>query len=77
MEKCPVKLNESLYEALAGKPVSTINERIHKGVLARYAAPAQLCSDDLDGTCSLAAYKPETLAPFYSGGVFAGLPIVN
>jgi len=79
MKKCPVKLNESLYEALdeTGKPVSTINERIHKSVLARYAAPAQLWSDDLNGTCSLAPYKPETLTPFYAGGVFAGLLTVD
>jgi len=55
MKKCNVKLNESLYEALdeTGKPVATINERIHKSVIARYAAPAQVCSDDLKGTCSL------------------------
>jgi hypothetical protein len=79
MKKCPIKFNESLYEALdeTGKVVSTINERIHKSVITRYAAPAQMCSDDLNGTCSLAPYKPETLAPFYSGGVFAGVPIVN
>jgi hypothetical protein len=79
MKICPVKFNESLYEALdeTGKPVATINESIHRSVIARFAAPAQLCSDDLNGTCSLAPYKPETLAPFYSGGVFAGLPIVN
>jgi hypothetical protein len=32
MKKCPVKLNKGLYEALdeTGKPVSTINESIHK-----------------------------------------------
>jgi uncharacterized protein (DUF2235 family) len=79
MKQCAVKLNESLYEALDenGKPVATINERIHQSVLARYAAPAQMCSDDLKGTCSSALYKPETLTPFYNGGVFAGLPVVN
>jgi hypothetical protein len=79
MKKCTVKLNESLYEALdeAGKPVATINESIHKSVIARYAAPAQMCSDDLNGRCSLAPYKPETLAPFFSTGRFAGLPAVD
>ena len=42
MKICPVKFNESLYEALdeTGKVVSTINERIHKSVITRYAAPA-------------------------------------
>jgi uncharacterized protein (DUF2235 family) len=79
MKKCPVKLNESLYEAIDenGKPVATINEGIHNSVLARYAAPARLCSDDLNGTCSSTAYKPETLIPFYSSGGFAGLPVVG
>jgi hypothetical protein len=75
MKKCTVKLNEALDEA--GKPVATINERIHKSALSRYAAPAQLYSDDLNGTCSLAPYRPETLTPFYSSGVFAGLPVVD
>jgi hypothetical protein len=66
MKECPVKLNESLYEAMDenGKPVSAINEGIHKSVLARYAAPAQMCSDDLNGTCSSGPYRPETLTPF-------------
>jgi hypothetical protein len=79
MKKCAVKLNESLYEALdeAGKPVSTINERIHKSVISRYAAPAQVCYDDDKGICSLTPYKPETLAPFFSSGAFAGLPAAD
>jgi uncharacterized protein (DUF2235 family) len=80
MKKCAVKLNESLYEAMDenGKPVATINEGIHKSVLARYAATAQMCSDDPNGTCSPVVYRPETLTPFYSGGgVFAGLPVVG
>jgi hypothetical protein len=79
MKKCPVKLNESLYEAMdeAGKPISTINESVHKSVLARYAAPAQVCFDDLNGSCSLAPYRPKTLTPFYSSGVLAGLLAVD
>jgi hypothetical protein len=79
MKKCAVKLNESLYEALDenGKPVSTINERIHKSVISRYAAPAQVCYDDDKGICSLTPYKPETLAPFFSSGAFAGLPAAD
>jgi hypothetical protein len=79
MKKCAVKLNESLYEAMDenGKPVSTINEGIHKSVISRYAANAQVCSDDDKGTCSLTSYKPETLAPFFTGGAFAGLPAVD
>jgi hypothetical protein len=79
MKKCPVKLNESLYEAMDenGKPVSTINERIHKSVISRYAANAQVCSDDDKGTCSLTSYKPETLTRFFTSGTFVGLPTVD
>ena len=79
MKQCAVKLNESLYEALDenGKPVSTINENVHRSVLSRYASSAQVCSDDNKGTWSLSTYKPETLALFFDGGSFAGLPIVD
>jgi uncharacterized protein (DUF2235 family) len=79
MKQCTVKLNESLYEALDenGKPTTTINERIHNSVIARYAVPAQMCSDDDKGTCSLAPYRPETLAPFFTSGTFAGLSAVD
>jgi Uncharacterized alpha/beta hydrolase domain (DUF2235) len=79
MTRCAVKFNESLYEALDenGKPVSTINEGIHRSVLSRYAGSAQVCSNDDKGTCSLNPYKPETLTPFFSSGSFAGLPIVD
>lgn len=79
MKKCEVKFNESLYAALDenGKPISTINECIHWSVLSRYARSAQLCSDDDKGICALSLYKPETLAPFFSSGVFAGLTVVE
>ena len=79
MKKCIVKFNESLYEALDenGKPVSTINEGVHRSVLTRYAGSAQVCSDDDKGASSLSPYKPETLMPFFSTGSFAHLPIVD
>jgi hypothetical protein len=79
MTKCTVKFNESLYEALDenGKPVSTINESVHRSVLSRCAGSAQVCSDDDKGACSLSSYKPETLAPFFNNGSFAGLPIAD
>jgi uncharacterized protein (DUF2235 family) len=79
MKKCAVKLTESLYEAIDenGKAVLTINEGIHKSVIARYATNAQVCSDDDKGTCSPALYKSQTLAPFFSSGVFIGLPAVD
>ncbi|WP_426424158.1 DUF2235 domain-containing protein [Bradyrhizobium genosp. A] len=74
-----VKFNESLYRALDenGQPVATINEAIHRSVLTRYAGQAQICSDDDKGVCSLAAYTPENLAPFFSGKNFAGLPVAD
>jgi uncharacterized protein (DUF2235 family) len=77
MKKCDVKFNESLYEALDenGKPVSTINESVHRSVVSRYAGSANVCSDDNNRTCTLVPYKPETLAPFFAGGTFTGLPI--
>jgi hypothetical protein len=79
MKKCTVEFNETLYEAQDenGKPLATINESIHRSVLSRYAGSAHVCSDDDKGTCSLSPYRPETLAPFFSGGSFAGLPIVD
>lgn len=79
MKQCAVKLNESLYQALdeSGKPVSTINESVHRSVLSRYAGSAQLCSDDDTGKCSLSPYRPETLAPFFASDSFAGLPVVE
>jgi uncharacterized protein (DUF2235 family) len=79
MTECAVGLNESLYVALdeKGQPTKTINERMHQSAISRYAVPAQMCSDDDKGTCSLAPYRPETLTPFFAGGTFTGLPVVN
>ena len=79
MTKCAVKFNESLYAALDenGKPVSTINECIHRSVVSRYGSSAPLCSDDAKGICASSPYKPENLAPFFAGGAFAGLPVVE
>jgi hypothetical protein len=79
MRKCAVKINQKLYEAQDenGKPVSTINESVHRSVISRYVGVAQVCTDDDKGICSQIAYKPETLAPFFSGGTFAGLPVVE
>lgn len=79
MTKCDVKFNEALYAALDenGQPVATINEGIHRSVLTRYAEAAQLCSDDDSGACSQVPYRPETLAPFFRDGTFAGLPVID
>ncbi len=79
MKKCAVKFNESLYEALDenGNPIPTINEMVHQSILSRYNQPAQLCSDDIKGACSLAPYKPENLGPFFSAGHFTGLAVVE
>jgi uncharacterized protein (DUF2235 family) len=79
MTKCHVTLNESLYEAVDENesPVKTINERVHRSAVSRYGEQAQLCSEDEKGQCSLVLYEPTTLSPFFAGGAFAGLPIVD
>ena len=79
MKQCTVKFNESLYSALDenGKPIQTINEAVHSSAVSRCATPAQVCSNDADGTCGSAPYKPENLAPFFSGTAFAGLHVVD
>lgn len=76
---CAVAVNESLYAALDehGQPVATVNEAVHRSVVARYGKAAQVCSDDDKGTCGTAIYAPKTLQPFFGQGGFAGLPIAN
>jgi hypothetical protein len=59
------------------QPHSGRHEGIHQSVLTRSAGNARLCSDDDKGVCSLAAYKPDNLMPFFNGGAFNGLPIVD
>jgi uncharacterized protein (DUF2235 family) len=79
MTKCPVALNESLYTSVDenGPPVATINERIHRSAVSRYGKGAQVCSNDDNGTCSLASYEPKTMAPFFNKGVFSGLLVID
>lgn len=79
MKKVTVKLNESLYQALDenGQPVATINESVHRSVVARHDGQAQICSDDTAGTCSLAPYGPVNLTPFFNNKVFSGLSVVD
>jgi hypothetical protein len=57
MRKCSVEFNQSIYEALdeTGKPVATINEIVHRSVITRYGATAQMCSDDLSAALFLQA----------------------
>lgn len=72
------RFNVSLYKALDenGKPVKTINERIHESVLERYGKNAKTASDD-DKTYSSETYQPKTLVPLHMTGVFSGLQIVR
>ena len=78
-QACSVAWNESLYAALdeRGRPVTTVNEAVHRSVTTRYGRPAQPCSDDEKGTCSAAPYAPKTLRPFFGHGGFAGLSVVD
>ena len=77
-QQCNVSFNESLYTALDGngKPIKTINERVHQSVLDRYGKQVNIASDD-DKTYSSEIYQPKTLTPFYNSGVFSGLHIVE
>ncbi len=79
MIKPAVKLNESLYGALDenGKPISTINEAVHRSVVNRYAGQALMCSDDDTGACSFVPYRAENLTPFFKGAAFSGLPVLD
>jgi hypothetical protein len=79
MKEFAVRFNQVLYTALDenGNPVATINEAVHRSVVTRWTKEAQQCSDDDSGTCSLGPYKPEALAPYFTSGSFAGLPIVD
>ena len=47
--------------------------------MSSHASQLQLkCAPTISmARAALPPYKPETLAPFYGSGVFAGLPIVN
>lgn len=76
---CDVAFNESLYSALdeEGRPTRAINEAVHGSVVARYGKPAQLCSNEDDGSCASVTYRPKALAPFFKGGAFSGLPVVD
>jgi hypothetical protein len=76
-KKCSVALNESLYRSVDenGKPLATINERVHRSVVSRYGTKAMTCSSDPTGACEPTLYQPKTLKPYFDDGLFAGLPI--
>jgi len=76
---CETAFNESLYVAQDenGRPVRAINEAVHRSAIERYDKPAQLCSKDGSGTCSMAPYRPKTLQPYFGPGGFSGLPIAD
>lgn len=77
--ECSVAINESLYVAIDedGERVPTINEAVHRSLIARYGKQAQLCTEDDKGTCTLIPYTPKTLVPFFGSTGFTGLPIVD
>ena len=43
--------------------------------MARLGKPAQACSDDAKGLCTIAPYTPKNLVPLFPQGGFSGLPI--
>ncbi len=64
---CHVSFYERLYAPIDanGKPLPTINQKIHRSLLGRFAAPASVCSVDSDGTCEDTVYLPLNLTPFF------------
>lgn len=65
---CQVSFSERLYAPADdhGKLLPTINEAIHRSVIARYGKQAATCSDDKSGACATAIYTPKNLVPFFS-----------
>jgi uncharacterized protein (DUF2235 family) len=65
---CEVSFYERLYAPLDdhGKPLRTINEGIHRSVIARYGKQAQVCSNDREGVCATALYAPKNLTPLFN-----------
>jgi uncharacterized protein (DUF2235 family) len=78
---CEVSFYERLYAPHDDhrKPLRTINEGIHRSVIARYGKQAQVCSDDADGVCETALYAPKNLAPLFNsiGELKAGVRVVD
>jgi uncharacterized protein (DUF2235 family) len=76
-----VSFYERLYAPLdsAGKPLTTINQKIHRSVIERFAKSAPVCSIDSDGTCTETKYLPANLSPIFetSGALKSGVPIAD
>ena len=66
----PVDLLERLYRPLGpnGKPLNTINERLHQSVVARYGKLGFVSPDDLVKTRKRAKYAPKNLRPLFAPG---------
>lgn len=64
---CHVSFYERLYAPAGpdGKPLATINQKIHRSVLTRFDALASACSVDPDASCENIDYRPLNLAPFF------------
>jgi uncharacterized protein (DUF2235 family) len=76
---CPVSFYERLYAPTDanGNRLPTINQKIHRSVVERFAKPASLCSVDSDGSCEEGMYLPINLSPFFDkqGDLNAGVPV--
>lgn len=70
---------EALYRPLGddGKPLPTIGEALHNGVVARFQKPARFSNDDAKGTFTMGSYQPRNLVPLFNSGVsLAGVTVV-
>ena len=59
---------ERLYAPLDenGRRLATINEAVHRSVVARYGKPVAICTTDKTGICDTATYEPRNLSPLFS-----------
>lgn len=78
---CQISFYERLYAPVDdnGKPLPTINEKIHRSVVTRYGKQAAMCSNDKDGACVATAYNPKNLTPFFTktGTLKRGMQVVD
>jgi uncharacterized protein (DUF2235 family) len=65
---CSVTFYERLYAPAddSGNPLSTINESIHRSVVARYGKQTTIGPGDKDGEGTTAEYAPKNLMPLFN-----------
>jgi uncharacterized protein (DUF2235 family) len=76
-----VSLLERPYAPLDknGRRLATINEAVHRSVVARYGKPAAICTADLKGAYDTATYEPRNLSPLFAsdGALIEGTSVAD